>query len=125
MEGHMPKGRKKQGREKRVYPRFSTEISVKFRVLNEQNEIESFLERREKEKSAKTRDVSMGGMYIETGYPLKKDYIVQLDILVPGQGWILKAFAQVVWPGGTGGGLKFLMMPEEDKKRLKSFLDKL
>jgi hypothetical protein len=120
----MPKGKKKLSKEKRLHPRFSAEIPVKYWVLEEQKAIESFLEHLEKTKSAKTKDVSLGGMYISTGHTLKKGSILQLEIMIPCHKEKLKTYAEVVWTNEFGGGLKFFMLSDDDRKCLKSYLEK-
>lgn len=123
-DAHMPQGKIKLSKEKRLHKRFSVEIPVKYRVMNEQKEIESFLERLEKEKSAITKNASLGGMHIVTDHALKKGSILQIDIMIPGQERILKTFAEVVWSGGSGGGIRFLAMKEDELKFLKAYLEK-
>ncbi len=116
--------KKKPSQEKRLHPRFSIEIPVEFRVLDDQKEIDSFLEWMEKEKKGKTQDVSLGGMQIVASHPLKKGAILQIDLIIPPHKEKLVTYAEVIWPGEYGGGLKFLMMADDVKKNLKSFLEK-
>lgn len=121
----MPKRKKKLSKEKRLHPRLSTEIPVKYWVLEEQKEIESYFEHLEKTKSAKTKDVSLGGMYITTDQPLKKGSILQLEIMIPCREGKLKTYAEVVWTNEFGGGLKFFILADDDRNCLKSYLKKL
>ncbi len=120
----MPKGKLKLSKEKRLLPRFALEIPVKFRVMNEQKVIESFSERQEKEKSGKTKDVSLGGLYLVTDHEMKKGNIIQLDLMIPCRMGTLKTFANVAWNNELGAGLKLLAMPHDEKECLKCYMDK-
>ncbi len=120
----MPRGKLTIAKEKRILERYALEIPVKFRVLNEEKEIESFMERRAKEKSGKTKDVSLGGLCLVTDHKIEKGNIIQLDLMVPCREGTLKTYAETKWASGTGAGLKFLAMPENDRECLKCYLDK-
>ena len=120
----MPKGKIKLSKEKRFLTRFALEIPVKYRVLNEQKEIESFSERQNKEKSGKTKDVSLGGLCLVTDHGMKKGNIIQLDLMIPCREGTLKNFAKVVWVNEFGAGLKFLAMPDDERVCLKCYLDR-
>jgi hypothetical protein len=45
--------------------------------------------------------------------------------LLPDSSKHLDLYAEVVWAGETGAGLRFLMMQNEDVKILKVFLNKV
>jgi|SRR5581483_11177458 len=111
--------------EKRVHPRISVKIPVKFRVIEDQKEIETVFERRKKEQTTKTMDVSLGGLYIVADQLLNLGSILRLDISVPQKESLISAFAEVVWANDTGGGLHFLAMKEEDVEFLKNYLNKV
>ncbi|HVZ81260.1 MAG TPA: PilZ domain-containing protein [bacterium] len=110
--------------EKRVHPRVSVKIPVKFRVIEDQKEIETVFERRKKEQTTQTMDVSLGGLYIVADQLLNVGSILRLDISVPEKSRLVSAFAEVVWSNETGGGLHFLAMKEEDVEFLKGYLAK-
>ena len=108
--------------EKRIHPRVSVKIPVKYRIIEDQKEIDSVFERRKKEQTTKTMDVSLGGLYIVAESVLNIGSILRLDISVPAKASIISAFAEVVWANETGGGLHFLAMKEEDVESLKNYL---
>jgi len=110
--------------EKRIHPRVSVKIPVKFRVIEEQKEIETVFERRKKEQTTQTMDVSLGGLYIVADQILNVGSILRLDISIPEKNSMVSAFAEVVWSNETGGGLHFLAMKEEDVEFLKGYLTK-
>ena len=109
--------------EKRVHPRLSAKIHVKYRLLEDQKEIESVLELRKNEKTTQAADLSQGGMYIVAARPLEMGNILRLEIGLPGRRDPLPAFAEVVWANETGGGLRFVAMKEEDKGFLRAYLN--
>jgi c-di-GMP-binding flagellar brake protein YcgR len=113
--------------EKRTHPRIQVKIGIKFHVIDEQKEIESILERRKKEKDAKTMDISLGGMYVVSDHLLRMGNILKLDIPLSNDGKKsqLRAFAEVVWANETGAGLRFLTMKDSDTETLRTYLDKL
>jgi c-di-GMP-binding flagellar brake protein YcgR len=111
--------------EKRIHPRLSAKISIKYRVIEDQKEIETVLERKKKEQTTSTVDVSLGGLYIVSEQVLNLGSILRLDISLPNQTALISAFAEVVWANETGGGLHFLAMKEEDVTMLKTYLDKI
>jgi c-di-GMP-binding flagellar brake protein YcgR len=111
--------------EKRVHPRLSAKISVKYRVIEDQKEIETVFERRKKEQSTRTMDLSLGGLYIVADQPPGVGSILRLDISIPTQTSLISAFAEVIWANETGGGLHFLAMKEDDVESLKSYLQQI
>lgn len=76
--------------------------------------------------SAKTRDISAGGLFIETNVGFPIGTTIQVDMLV------LKAKislpAEVVWElldadGGTEGvGVRFIDISPEDRMRIETFM---
>ncbi|MGH7740074.1 MAG: PilZ domain-containing protein [bacterium] len=110
--------------EKRVFPRISIKIPVKYRLIEDQKELDSVFERRKREQTTSTLDVSLGGLYIVAEQILKVGSILRLDISVPNRTDLISAFAEVVWSNETGGGLHFLAMREDDVESLKAYLTK-
>jgi len=108
--------------EKRIHPRISVKIPVKYRVIEDQKELETVFERKKKEQTTRTMDVSLGGLYIVAETILNIGSILRLDIALPGRPAIISAFAEVVWANETGAGLHFLAMKEEDVDFLKNYL---
>lgn len=108
--------------EKRIHPRVSVKIPVKYRVIEDQKELETVFERKKKEQTTKTMDVSLGGLYIVADQLLNIGSILRLDISLPEKSSLISAFAEVVWANETGGGLHFLAMKEDDVEFLKNYL---
>ncbi len=108
--------------EKRVHPRVSVKIPVKYRVIEDQKEIETVFERKKREQTSQTMDMSLGGLYLVTEQVLNVGSILRLDISIPENAKMVSAFAEVVWSNETGGGLHFLAMKEEDVDALKNYL---
>lgn len=111
--------------EKRVHPRLSVKIPVKYRVIEDQKELETVFERKKKEQTTRTMDVSLGGLYIVAEQVLNIGSILRLDISIPEKSALISAFAEVVWSNETGGGLHFLAMKEDDVESLKTYLGTL
>ncbi|HUO58137.1 MAG TPA: PilZ domain-containing protein [bacterium] len=111
--------------EKRIHPRVSVKIPVKYRIIEDQKELETVFERKKNEQTTRTMDVSLGGLYIVASTVLNVGSILRLDIALPGRSSIISAFAEVVWANETGGGLHFLAMKEEDVDFLKGYLNKV
>ena len=110
--------------ERRVHPRISVKIPVKYRVIEDQKELETVFERKKKEQTTRTMDVSLGGLYLVAEQMLGVGSILRLDISLPEKSSLISAFAEVVWSNETGGGLHFLAMKEEDVESLKTYLTK-
>ncbi len=110
--------------EKRIHPRISIKIPVKYRIIEDQKELETVFERKKKEQTTKTMDVSLGGLYIVAEQILNVGSILRLDISLPEKSTLISAFAEVVWANETGGGLHFLAMKEDDVEFLKNYLVK-
>jgi c-di-GMP-binding flagellar brake protein YcgR len=109
--------------EKRVHPRVSVKIPVKYRVIEDQKEIETVFERKKREQTSQTMDVSLGGLYLVSEQVMNVGSILRLDIAIPDNSRMVSAFAEVVWSNETGGGLHFLAMKEEDVDALKNYLN--
>ncbi len=110
--------------EKRIHPRVSVKIPVKYRVIEDQKELETVFERKKKEQTTRTMDVSLGGLYIVADQILNVGSILRLDVSLPEKSALISAFAEVVWANETGGGLHFLAMKEDDVEFLKNYLTK-
>ena len=110
--------------EKRIHPRVSVKIPLKYRVIEDQKELETVFERKKKEQTTRTMDVSLGGLYIVADQILNVGSILRLDISLPEKSVFISAFAEVVWANETGGGLHFLAMKEDDVEFLKNYLIK-
>ncbi len=110
--------------ENRVYPRFLMKLRVGYRVITEQKEIELVFVRRKKEP-ARTKDISLGGMYILANHGLKVGHVLRLYISLHDDSNIIAPIAEVVWTNGKGGGLRFISLRKEEKDLLRGYLESL
>lgn len=110
--------------ERRRFPRVTVEIPVKYRLIDDQKELESVFDRKKKDTHSRSIDLSLGGIYVSTETPLKLGSILRIEIAVPQPITLISAFAEVVWSNDTGGGLHFLAMKDEDSDILKNYLEK-
>src|ERR1035438_6510914 len=90
--------------EKRVHPRVPVKIAVKYRVIEEQKEIESVFERKNRDKTSQTLDISLGGLYIVADQIIAAGSILRLDIEIPSHPSMISAFAEVAWSNESGLG---------------------
>jgi hypothetical protein len=75
------------------------------------------------EETSRVRDLSLGGLFVETGKPTTVGASVKLYFLVQEGQIRAEAVVQHVKPGGLG--LKFSAMGDEDRKRLKALMARL
>jgi len=78
-----------------------------------------------REDVSRVLDISIDGLFIETPHlKVKEGMSARLDFLV--QEGSIKADAEVRHvKGGSGLGLRFLAVPDEDRQRLKALLRRL
>jgi len=76
-----------------------------------------------REETSRVRDLSLGGLFVETAKSTAVGASVKLYFLV--QEGQIKAEAVVRHVKSDGLGLKFLAMPNEDQKRLKALIARL
>ncbi len=111
--------------EKRTNPRVSVKIPVKFRLVEDKEEIRNIVVWRKKDINAFTLDISLGGMYITVDQPLEIGNIIQLDLFLLDVTNVIGVYAEVVRANKNGAGLTFLMMKTSDRYSLLVFLDKI
>lgn len=104
--------------ERRLHPRTSLRIPVKYRVIEAQD-------RNRNEKNSHTMDISLGGIYLLSDHVLEKDSIIRMDLALPKISHLISAYAKVIWANDTGGGLHFESMKEEDEETLKNYLSRI
>jgi hypothetical protein len=75
------------------------------------------------EDTSRVRDLSMGGLFVETAEERDVDATVRLDFLV--QEGQIRAKAVVRHASGSGLGLKFTALTEEDGPRLTALMSRL
>ena len=108
--------------EKRVYPRVTLKIPLKYRVIEDQKEIESVHDHKINDKTSHTFNVSLGGFYLVVDHVLDVGSILRMDINLPEISHEISAYAEVVWSNDTGAGLHFEAVKEEDLDDLKHYL---
>jgi c-di-GMP-binding flagellar brake protein YcgR len=111
--------------EKRIYPRVSAKIPIKYRLVDDLAGINSILERKKNDKDSKTQDLSLGGMYIVANQKLEVGAFLRLEIYLPDKPDPLTASAELVWVNDTGGGIHFLAMKDVDVETLRIYLAKI
>jgi PilZ domain-containing protein len=76
------------------------------------------------EDTSRVRDLSMGGLFVETEKASDVDATIRLDFLVQEGQIRAEALVRHVKPG-SGLGLKFSALPEEDGPRLTALMTRL
>jgi hypothetical protein len=106
-------------RELRAHTRVPVQLPVQYRMIDNPQDAERF-----RGKVALAKDLSLGGMYIKIArdQSVKVGEIFRLDISLPETAQHLFAYGEVVWMNELGVGLHLMLMPEEDKESLKSYL---
>jgi len=79
-------------------------------------------------------DLSTGGLYLQTEYPLVVDDVLMLIFSLPGQGKSVSCKARVAWSNSEsdsrkqelppGVGLQFVDLPLEDLMLISTFIEK-
>lgn len=109
--------------DRRKHPRVQTSIPVRYRLIDDQKEIASLIERRNRDKQSSTIDLSEGGAYIATPEAVGAGSLIRLEIRLPGVAETLSAFAEVVWANETGCGLRYLAMKDEDAQMMRDYIE--
>jgi c-di-GMP-binding flagellar brake protein YcgR len=108
--------------DKRVHPRVSLKMHVKYLVLNNKKEYTTILDRQKEERISHSVDVSLGGMYLVADHTLPVGSNLRMNIYLPDHSHTIGAYAEVVWSNATGGGLQFEAIKDEDVERLRECL---
>ena len=87
--------------ERRLHPRSTLKIPVKYRVIEAQD-------RNRNEKTSHTMDICLGGLYLLSDHALEKNSLIRLDLTLPKISHMISAYAKVIWSNRTGGGLQFV-----------------
>ncbi|MGH7739512.1 MAG: PilZ domain-containing protein [bacterium] len=107
---------------KRTHARVPAHISVTYLVMKGQQKDRGIQDLIDGTKMAETLDASLGGMLLGGQPELNAGDTVTLKFSLPNTLTPLSAFAQVAWVNTAGAGLRFLSMPEEDRKALDVYL---
>jgi c-di-GMP-binding flagellar brake protein YcgR len=111
-------------RERRVYPRIPLKVAVNYRVVEDQKEITTVLERNRNKQITQTINMSLGGLCFISREAIGVGSIVRLEIALPDIPHMISAYAEVVWSNGSFGGLHFEAMKEGDVDALKDYLSR-
>ncbi len=105
--------------EKRSHSRFSVKLPIQYRLMNGSEPVERF-----KGKVALGKDLSQEGVFIKIApdKALRTGEVIRLDISLPEISKHLFAFGEVVWVNRLGAGIHLMLMPEEDRRFLNSYL---
>ena len=108
--------------EKRVHPRVTLKIPVKYRVIEDQTEIKTVHEHKLNEQTSHTFNMSLGGLYLVSDHILEVGCILRMDITLPEISEMFSVYAEVVWANDTGAGIRFEAIKEEDLDTLRNYL---
>jgi c-di-GMP-binding flagellar brake protein YcgR len=111
--------------EKRVYPRISAKLLVKYEILEDQKKIQTLHERKNFEKSTNTVDLSLGGAFVLLDERLALGSVLRLNIKFSEDNLSVSVYADVTWANETGCGIRFWAMKDADMVILKSYLAKI
>jgi hypothetical protein len=114
-----PMNQSKSGKENRVHTRVPVKLPVQYRLVDNPKQVEKF-----RGKVALAKDLSLEGIYMKIARDkdVKVGEIFRLDISLPETAQRLFAYGEVVWMNDLGVGLHLMLMPEEDKGFLKTYL---
>lgn len=110
--------------EKRVHPRVPFKIPVKYRVVEDPKEAKAVLNGKKADKSSRTINISLGGLYLVVDQVLGVGSVLRLEMNMPEIARVIPSFAEVAWSNNTEVGLRFLAMKEEDVGALKDYLQR-
>lgn len=97
-------------------------LPIQYRLLNDPNMAERY-----KGKMALGKDLSAEGIFLKIApdKEVQAGEVVRLDISLPEIAKHLFAFAEIVWVSKLGAGVRLMLMPDEDRQYLKSYLDQV
>ena len=113
--------------EKRRFDRQELSLPVHYKVFDTQN-LEQDIGDSRLDRLGILQDLSVGGMQIATGTPVKKGQILELELDVPGHGRT-RTLARVAWSRpGTGPpqndwrcGIQFIPVYQEDLEKIREY----
>jgi hypothetical protein len=108
--------------EKRIQPRISTKLQVKYRLLDEGTRLHLVQDRMQQERVTHTVDISLGGAFVLLEEKLDLGSVLRLSIKLPEDDLTVTAYAQVTWTNRTGCGLHFWSMKDSDREILRGYL---
>ena len=108
--------------DKRVHPRISLKIPVKYHLIEDQEKVMTVREGPGNGTTKQTMDMSLDGLYLVADSIPEVGSVLRLEISLPDRSSVIAAYAEVVWSNGAGGGLHFEVIQEEDLETLKNYL---
>jgi Tfp pilus assembly protein PilZ len=114
--------------DKRKHPRIKIQVPVKYKVINQSEEALALLEQKRGPLAGNSMDVSPEGLCLVTDHELAKGDILKIEVSLPGESHVLRAFSEVMWssqqePGDFTAGIFFMALREEDAEKIKRFVE--
>ena len=108
--------------EKRTQSRLPVKLPIQYRLLDNPEETEKY-----RGKVALGKDLSQDGLFLKIApdKSLQTGEVIRLDITLPEIAKRLFAFAEVAWVNKSGAGVRLMLMPDEDRRYLNSYLDQI
>lgn len=108
--------------EKRAQSRLPVKLPIQYRLLDNPEQVEKY-----RGKVALGKDLSQDGLFLKISpdKSLQTGEVIRLDITLPEIAKHLFAFAEVMWVNRLGAGVRLMLMPDEDRQYLNSYLDQI
>ncbi len=107
--------------EKRGHSRFFVKLPIQYRLMdtNASEPVEKF-----KGRIALGKDLSQEGVFMKIApdKAMRTGEVLRLDISLPEISKHLFVFGEVVWVNRLGAGIHLMLMSEEDRQYLNSYL---
>jgi c-di-GMP-binding flagellar brake protein YcgR len=108
-------------KERRRHPRFFADFEIDYSFNNNSCEFSD---------KSQVRNVSMGGLSFKVHNIVKQNTRLKVDMRIPGADKAISAVCRLVWrkerkvggPGKVVGGLQFLKIRSQDKKKLDEYI---
>lgn len=111
--------------DRRINPRISIKVPVKYRLEKDKKVLKKIEEWRHNKEHAYTLDMSLSGMNIVVDQPLTKGEVMHFEVFLLDKKRVLTLYAEVKWANKKSAGLHFLLMKDEEKEGLRTFLENL
>jgi uncharacterized protein (TIGR02266 family) len=116
------------GQEKRRYRRVSTSLVARIRVITTGEDTKIRL--RSIQEAAKIRNISLGGIFLETAIPFPVGTYLNIDFAVPGYSEEIRTLGVVRWSNFTktperplvGMGIEFLEVSTPHRDKINRFV---
>lgn len=118
--------------DKRRHPRLKIAIPVRYKVINQNEEVQALLEHKRVTQEGSSRDISADGLFMVGEQRLTMGDIIKIEVHLPESEIPIHAFSEVVWsadsglpPGRHGSGLYFMALRDEDQQRMRQYVDRV